>query len=195
MKTLALLFSLLVAAVHCAPVYSGMSIAAGQGVHTHSDENSGGTLGLTTTLSSSKACAANFTRLSPNYCAFTGNVAVGGVSWDDSTACTVRTPAGSLPSDAKAVHLLLHVRYLSNNEIGQRANDVRISNSGCSTAHYFFFFNLRESAAVAAGTVIGETTLTAIVHLTSGSFSTQQLNAGGNGNAEVDAMYTLGYFD
>ena len=177
-------------------IYAGLSVSPGTPAHTHTDANTGGgTLAVSGTVSSTKACAANFTRIGPNYCHFTGNVALAGVTWVDAVGCTVRTPAGSLPGDAKAASIALHVRYLSNNAIGQRSNDVSIANSGCAVNSQFIFFNDREAAAVAAGTSIGETTIPLIVPLTSGSFSTAQANAGGNGNADVDSMYTLGYYD
>ncbi len=200
MKTLALLFSLLLGSVHCAPVYSGMSIAAGQGAHTHSDASTGGgTLSLSGTLSSTKACASGYTRVGPNYCANDDHSSTG-TAWADAAACTARTLTPAVPADAKLIILNLQWRALSNNAVASRSNFVQFWTSatctGASDRSFFSDFNIREMAATAAGTTLAD--VRAVVFVEPGAENTvytTQSNAGGNGNADVIAHWVIGYFD
>jgi len=200
MKTLVLLFSLLVAAVHCTPVYSGMTIAPGTPSHTHSDASTGGgTLALSGTLSSTKACAAGYTRIGPNYCALDSHNSTA-TGWVDAIGCTARTLTPTVPADATLIVLKFSWQALSNNAIATRANSIQFWTSATCTGgadqSYYWSYSIREFSAVAAGTAIAAGVSIALVQPgAENTIYTTQSNAGGNGNVDVIGHWVAGYFD
>lgn len=179
-----------------APAGAGMGISPGTPVHTHADANTGGgSLALSGTLSSTKACNSGFTRKYPNFCARTG----AGVdpTWTDATACTQRNFGGVLPAAAYRVAVRIYWIAKSNNAIAQRTNQVQFfSDTSCVNADIGAFFTVREYAAVAAGTIIAEEGHYMELPLcATDTICATELNAGGNGNAEIFSYQLLGYYD
>lgn len=155
-----------------------------------------GSLNVGTTLTSSKACATNYTRVSPNFCRAQGGAVT---NWTNATACTTRTLTQSVPSDAKAVLLRVYWQALANNAIAHRSNTVQFFSDGaCANVANGAFseFSVREFAAVAAGTLIASTTVQMIVPLTTtNTIAATQTNAGGNGNSQIAQVLAAGYYD
>lgn len=164
-------------------------------VHTHaSGVQGGGSLTLSGKLSSTKSCAAGFTRTGPNFCRATNNT---NDIWIDATACTERTFTTALPADAVVASVLIRWRSRSNNAVGNRTNDVTFySDATCTAIASTVLYAVYEFVATAAGTVVGQADVEVLVPLVAtGVFRTTQANAGGNGNAEVQTIQLLGYFD
>jgi len=80
-------------------------------------------------ISSNKACASGYTRISPNYCQLTGTGS--GAALTASSCTTIAAPA----SDAKSVDYLLQLTAAAANVVGQvrYAQVVPYTSSGCST--------------------------------------------------------------
>lgn len=197
-RLLALLAVLVVLVVLLWPLTgrAGMSIAAGGGgVHTHSDANTGGgTLALSGSLTSTKACSPGYTRVSPNHCWRVGN---NSVAWTPFAACTARDLAAEgVPSTATIVQLFLLWRVTSNNAIANRSGIVDFYSSLTCAAGPFVRLtqSAREFAAVAAGTVIHERSMMVSVPVTSGFIATLN-ESSGNGTAFISSYYVVGYFD
>ena len=181
-----------------APVFAGMAIAPGTAAHTHSDANTGGgTLAVSGTVSSTKACVTGFIRENPNYCR--RSVAVSDVAWADATACTARTTGKSLPADATAVRLHITWSIKSNNAVALRANDIKFFNdTTCTAAGYYtaLLVSGREFVAVIAGTDLYYIdTIVDVPLAAADTFYATQTNAGGSGTADVQYFNVLGYFD
>ena len=175
---------------------AGMAIAPGTAAHTHTDANSGGgTLTVSGTLSSTKACATGYVRTAPNYCKAVGisNYQL----WTDGTACTGRTFTQTLPADAKAADIRLLMEARANNAVNVRTNSVSFwADLSCTSWAETVEFGAYEHVAVVAGTIIGRAALMARVPLTlTNNITTTQQNAGGNGNAEVTGVIVVGYVD
>lgn len=119
----------LIAAVTVAPKQAGAIIGGGVGAHNHSSGASGGgTLALSGTLSSTKACASGYTRVGPNFCGSTSAYSTPGLVRDACTALTL--PAG----DAKALLISASVLLVSNNTVSVKFAQVDAFNdSGCVT--------------------------------------------------------------
>lgn len=170
---------------------AGMSLSPGVGVHTHSDDNTGGaTLGahsVTGALASTKACAAGYTRLTPNFCTRNART-ISNTALTRDTCTSVTVPAG-----ATGILVRIHNWIGSNNAIAPRNVYVRAYNEAtCNVANQFDLvtFDLREFAAVVAATVIGSTT-THIVVPAPVWFQFAD-DAGNQGQAFFDIQ---GYFD
>lgn len=182
-------------------VFAGLSVSPGTPAHTHTDANTGGgDLAVSGTVSSTKACASEYTRMGPNFCAAFSLSSPAGNAWGDAVACTARSPtASTIPADAKAIVIQLNWQALSANAIAIRDNTVEFySDAACTATSNVEYsrFSVREFAAVAAGTVIGRTSDHVIVPLgATNTFYTKQANAGGNGNADVADYAIYGYFD
>lgn len=133
MKKIILMLVCLFAAALNLPALAGMSIAAGQGVHTHSDASTGGgTLALGGTLSSTKACASGFIRTGPNYCARTGALVQSSIT---TQACQL-TGAISGVTDAKAVVYGGYLVVTATGGAGLKSMTVRFhaaADTGCAT--------------------------------------------------------------
>lgn len=195
MRHIRSLFFLVAFSVVAGSVFAGLSVSPGTPVHTHTDANTGGgTLAVSGTVSSTKACAAGFSRKGPNYCI---NDDVGGEGWVDAVGCTARTFIDAVPVDAKLVHLAVTFQVLSGNAVAYRSNTVNFRrDSACSIQGNNIPFGAREFSAVAAGNILSLSTFEVIVSLTgTNTVHTTQLNAGGNGNADILDVAVLGYFD
>lgn len=147
------------------------------------------------TASSTKACASGYTRVGPNYCRAN---ALNFVGWTDAIACTGRTQSVSaIPAGATAANITIVWNALANNAIAQRTNSVIFySDAGCTVQVISDTYEIREFAAVVAGTVIGVSHVHMIVPLSgTNTISATQTNAGGNGNSDIAFFVTNGYFD
>jgi len=168
--------------------------AIGSEVQVLDVDQSTGNATFSASLLSTKACAAGYTRKTPNLCLKDVELTV---TWTDAAGCTARTLGGTLPADATAVLLNVRWRALSNNAVGIRQNDVFFwKEAACTNPGSLSYFGLREQAATAAGTDLGGATLTHLVPLVAtDTIRTTQTNAGGNGNAEVTVSAVIGYHD
>lgn len=162
------------------------------GVHTHaSNASGGGTLNLSGTLASTKACASGFTRVSPNFCLRdnTGSVAVFSQS---ATGCVLSTALSA--SDVKAVLLRITQDVVSTNLVSLKVASVRIYAVGdttCAGANYVELdANIHEAVAVAAGTPLLRRESHHIVRTSSTGVFPVQWVSGGTVAGTVD-----GYFD
>jgi hypothetical protein len=151
------------------------------------------------TLSSVKACATNYTRVSANFCK-ANPFAV--QTWTNLVACTDRTLTNAIPAGATRVLLRLDWSAISNNAIGFRTNFVSFSNlpaaSGCAAGAQgnFSNFSAQEFVATVAGTTFAQSSVNVAVPLTNtNTFTAAQGNAGGNGNASIGNYAAVGYFD
>lgn len=179
---------------------AGLSVSPGTPAHTHTDANTGGgTLAVSGTVSSTKACAAGFTRIGPNYCA-NDDYSSTGTAWADAVACTARTLTPAVPADARLVVLKIQWQMLSNNAIATRSNSVQfwtsVTCTGASSRSHWESVEVREFAAVAAGTNL--LSLYSVIFVELGATNTvytTQSNAGGNGNGDIVGHWVVGYFD
>jgi hypothetical protein len=160
---------LLVWLLFVAPLaHAGMSLSPGMVAHTHADANTGGgTLALSGTLSSTKACASGYTRVGPNYCAITdgttGQVLVSAAS--ATIACT-QSPALTGVTDAKAVQVTVNSTVFALNAAAQRGWNAQLygpTGSTCSVATVNIGYLIREFVAVAGTTVLGQATASYLV--------------------------------
>lgn len=195
MNLLALLTGILLALATCAPAYAGMSIAAGQGVHTHSDASTGGSsLGahtVTGKLSSTKACASGFIRISPNFCKATDFVANTSLT---TTACTA-TAAISGVSDANGVFLKIVSHVWTNNAVAQRDVNVgvfRPADTTCVTQVGRTSASVREFVATAAAVALRVSDSMIAESGTNGSLRVQAVTLCSGCSADI---YVMGYFD
>lgn len=153
------------------------------------------------TVSSTKACAAQFVRVGPNFCMTVGDPTIASTSWTDATACTARTFDGTAkaPADAKAALVAIQWVALAGNAIALRTNQVVFfHNAACTGSQEGArdTYQIREFAAVAAGTTLASERSMLVVPLpaTNTVYATQA-NAGGNGNSDISSMTLMGYFD
>lgn len=94
---------------------AGMSISPGVAPHTHSDLNTGGgTLSLSGSLTSTKACAAGYTRITPNFCTRDSNLGNSSLTVNTCTAVALPT------ANAKALLIWTSLVVSSSNAVGQR---------------------------------------------------------------------------
>lgn len=145
-------------------------------------------------VTSSKACAANYTRLTTNYCQRNSRTLVG---WTDATACTARTTGDSLGSGSVVVLKLLWT-VLANNGIANRTNFANFyDDAACAvTLREVSNVQAQEFAATAAGTIILTVQdLVSIKLQGTDTFYATQGNAGGNGNGDLSSFYVVGYYD
>lgn len=168
--------------------------------HNHSSASTGGgTLAVSGTLSSTKACAATFTRVTPNYCRKTNVTNLAAIA--SNTACTAFSPASALPSDAKLLVISLLWVVKSNNGSGiSRQNGMTFYGDASCTAGQEVgrsSMTVYEQAAIAAGQTLGAAYTTTLIlpPESTNTFRYKTDNAGGNGNADVSAHQILGYFD
>jgi hypothetical protein len=151
-------------------------------------------------LRTTDSCLGGYSRSisMPNFCQKTSEVST---IWTDAVACTATDPIDTLPTTATHLALAITWRAYSNNAIAQRANEIRFfDNASCAVGMYGYSrLDLREFAAVVAGTIIGVVHDHAMVPLVNESgvmkFRTTELNAGGNGNADLHQIRIEGYYD
>ena len=170
-----------------APAFAGMAIAPGTAAHTHSDANTGGgTLALSGTLSSTKACAAGYTRLGPNFCGSTSAYATTVLALDACTALT--NPA----SDAKALLISASVQLQTNNTVSGKFTQVDAFNdAGCATLLDRVQWRAYEDPANAVSVIIGGGNVNLIVR-----GSTPYIKFSDDTTNQAIGSYALiGYFD
>lgn len=178
---------------------AGLGVTAGSPVHTHSDTNSGGgTLSLSGTLSSTKACASGYARTGPNFCKRVGTqlgINVGSVS--SNAACTLTTALSGV-SDAKAVLLAPEFGLYSLNAVGVLGADVILyaaSDTTCVTVRNYTARSAREWVATALNTAVDFSTASIVVETnTSGQFRYRS-NVFSGGSSTVVTLWATGYFD
>lgn len=196
MNLIAIFTGILLALASCAPVYAGMSIAPGTPAHTHSDASTGGgTLALSGTLSSSKACATGYTRISANYCA---RNSVGVADSFVSAGACAQTSALSGVTDAKGVQVLLFANNISAGAVGSRQMALSFylpTDTTCAAGIFSATDSIYEFSAVAAGTLISTTnrTFNLLSSATGRLYVKPSTFTSGTG-ASFD-LFVLGYFD
>lgn len=191
-----LCLSLLLPAVASA----GLFLTPGVSVHTHSDANTGGgSLALSGTLSSAKACATDYLRVGPNYCARNIAAQLAAFNVSTTTACTQSTALTGV-SDAKAVLMAMESNVTSNNAIALRQAVAQIYSpvdTNCNGPEGIignFGGTVREFAAVAVGTqiLVVRTTIVAPSDASGRFYFTATINGG---TSTAATAYVLGYFD
>lgn len=150
----------------------------------------GGTLALGGTLSSTKACAAGYTRVNPNFCRLDSggtNVLVAG------TDGTCKQTAAIAASNAKAVLGYVRSSVYSAGVAGARSLTVQAhSNATCTNSIFLESYEIYEQAAIAAGTQLTRMFSPTVVlpsNLTGQFYLTE---SGGSGIAD---FVVTGYFD
>lgn len=150
-----------------------------------------GNVDVAGTLSSSKACAANYTRIGPNLCVINDNSLATAAAITMSTCTTVTAPTG-----AKAVLLLLHGTIVSANAIGDRwlLIEAHQTNACGNVIAQHMSRQEREYVATAAGTTIGRYMTWSLAWVNSGS--NFFLFASPTGSVSHTANYVImGYYD
>lgn len=166
-------------------------------VHNHSSASAGGgTLNLSGTLGSTKACASGYQRITPNYCWHkTGGVLV--FNSNGTASCSTTTALTGV-TDAKGVQIRASHSIASLNAVGLRSQvfsyfDINNDNTctanggtGTTDSGIAFEFN-----ATAAGTTIGQVqTIAEVPSNTSG-----QIKFSETGNGLFQNLQVLGYYD
>lgn len=139
-------------------------------------------------LTTTKSCAAGYTRRNINYC-----------EKDDHSAavlpvrdtCTNHT----IPAEAKLMHLHMEVFTRSNNAIAARNTSLVIyHDAGCVTGHNAGLSSAYEHTAVAAATLLATDSNEVFFPANGSALYRSKLtdDAGNQGNAEI---YELGYYD
>lgn len=186
-----------------AVAYGGMTISPSTPVHTHADNNTGGsaltpaTIALSGTLSSTKACAAGYVRVGPNLCLTLNPQGIGSVT--PSLGCTQSTALTGV-TDAKAVLLNLTSNLFSTNAVGLKkigviffepTDNLCAANGGLGvTSNLFWHY---EFAATAA-TQIQKSTISRVLESdSSGRFYYTEIGTGTAGSSV--GMGIAGYFD
>lgn len=141
------------------------------------------------TLSSTKACAAGYTRKGPNFCSRDATNST-------NLARDVCTTDASLPSDAKAALVAVRAYAISTNAVGgPRSSKVFFftSNTCATTLRIGVEAFGYEHTAVAASTLAGDAAEFIVPLDTNADFFIQQADDAGNTGA---GQYSLnGYFD
>jgi len=148
------------------------------------------TLANTGTFSSGKACATNYTRLTPNYCSLTNvnnNIVIPAVS-----GCTDISTLLAIPADAKGLDLQLMSDVFTNTGIATRSLDILLSpNSACSPPMAYLRNRAREEVAVAPAS-LARISGRFIVSNIAGVWVSYNSTGGAGGNVE---LILTGYFD
>lgn len=145
---------------------------------------------VASTLTSTKACAAGYTRTGPNFCRVTSGGTGTGLARDVCTSIT------SLPSDAKAVLLNVDGYARSNNAVAARITRIYAYTTNTCGTVLRFPINLQtyEFNAVPAGTIIATDSNEMIVPLDASQdfFLMLEDDAGNQGTG---GYRITGYFD
>lgn len=179
----------LLCALLAAPAFAGLAVTPGSPVHTHSDANTGGgMLTLSNTLSSTKACAATYTRVGPNLC-WRGGATFTAATRD--TCDTVTMPA----ADAKAIIYLFRTEPRTANAIGMRFTQMlAYDDATCvGTAMAFQDSSQYEEVAKAAGTQLGDMAAQQIAPVPTGTPRVKMQDDAGNQG--IGWYRIVGYFD
>lgn len=175
----------------CAPALTGagMAIAPGTAAHTHSDANSGGgTLTVSDTLSSTKACVTGYDRVTPNLCRKTSFTSSTSLVRDVVTLVTG-------PTGAKGLVLFLSSTAGAANAILDRQSLVNVyTDSGATVLVTQFSATAREAVATAAGTPL--LNVSSEFHVQTDSSSRVWLKLTDDaGNQGACSYVVLGYYD
>ena len=175
--------------------HAGMSIAAGQGEHTHSDASTGGgTLTLGGTLSSTKACAAGYTRVGPNFC-HRGATTLTPVNMVRDTCVAVASPS----ADAKALMLRVVTQARSNNGVLQRFVTATFWQNAACSVQLIPTTNMQnyayEHVAVAAATTLSAEANDLVIYSGNAGAGLWFFMSDDTGNQGTGTVYIAGYFD
>lgn len=151
MRKILLLIALLVPPLASA----GMAISPGTGVHTHADASTGGQLGplpMVDSITSTKACAAGYTRRGASYCEKNASLSLTALT--AGTCTTLTLPDAS----AKMLELVIQVVPRANNAVALRSATVGGygDNGSCVALINQVTLETQEFAATAASTAIGD---------------------------------------
>jgi hypothetical protein len=149
---------------------------------------------LTGSLTSTKACATNYTRAGPNFCQASPAVST---AWTNQLACTQRTFTNALPAGAKAVYLQINWLVSANNGLLYRSGATSFfRDTGCTVLGGQSNVGVMEFVATAAGTTIAQYTGHVIAPLSgTNQISNTQTTTGVNGQGNINSVLVLGYFD
>ena len=178
----------------CVPAFAfaGMAIAPGTAAHTHSDANTGGgTLAVGGTLSSTKACASGFARISPNFCKATDFVA--NISLSSGT-CTATAAIAGL-GDAKGVILKIISHVWTANVVGLLGVNVGVfltTDTTCVTQVGRVSASVREFVATPPELALRVSDSLIAASAANGSLRVQAVTLCSGCSADV---YVTGYFD
>lgn len=171
---------------------AGLIITPGTPVHTHSDGNTGGaTLQLSESPTSTKACAAGYTRKGPNYCQKNAPL----FSW---TALTRDACASIALPSAEVVLLVVNgitAAKSANSVLERSASITAYSDASCTAGNETGNWGLvvRENAAVAAGNQLGSVQVDQTIAVSGSNFYLKCTDDLGN---QGTCSYMLrGYYD
>jgi len=139
-------------------------------------------------FSSTTACASGYTRVTPNLCFKNANTANIGTVLTAGTCTSIAAPDGA----AKALLLRVNSLVNSNNAIATRWSQIDShSTSACNGTTAYFRFNnqVREFAAVAAGTTISDQAAQYVVPVPVWLILTRDTGNQGTGLYEVQGYY------
>lgn len=173
----------------CALALSTLAfIGGGVGIHNHSSTASGGLLGFVHSPTSSKACAAGYTRTEPNFCV-RNTPSFTALTRDACT--TVAAP----DSDATAVLLHIQSRAVSGNVAATQHNATvnTYSENTCATNQFTQTDARGFEFTAVVGATLGGDNKQAKVRVFSGNFFirlSDDIDNQGTGGYEIQ-----GYFD
>ena len=152
-----------------------------------------GATAFTGAVTSSKACGTGFTRTTPNFCRAS---VISQQTWTPAVAVTAHYVDSNIP-DGSQVMLRLHLQALSDNAVALRQMYALFyTNAGGGTQIAETKFSVYEHVGVAAGTVLGESQdLVILPTSNSGYVYVYSSETKGNGNAYIDKVSIVGYFD
>lgn len=129
------------------PVFSGTI----SGIYALSGTPTIGAVTFSSTVASSKSCAAGFTRVTPNFCKYNSQASSSGLTPDNTCHSIDFAGTWGVPSSVTVVESDFIINIVSNNAIAQRRLLVTLyADSGCATAKSTIDETAREQAAVAA---------------------------------------------
>lgn len=144
------------------------------------------------TVSSTKACAAGYTRRGPNYCSSNSDTAV--VATRD-----ICISVGAVPADAKGVRVLAAARANAANAILARFTLMPFySDSGCTALmapNSYLQANFKENVAQPAATILSENSIVLDLFPPAVGGGVWVKLADDTGNQGTGNVYLKGYFD
>lgn len=152
-----------------------------------------GATAFTGAVTSSKACGTGYTRLTPNFCiASTTSQQI----WTPAVAITAHFVDPNIPNGSYVV-LRLHYQAKSGGAEAQRKTFLLFyTNAGGGTQFAESKWGTYEYSAVSAGTVIAEGQDQVITPISnSGYVYVYASSEKGNGNAYIDKVSIVGYYD
>lgn len=146
------------------------------------------------TLSSSHACATNYTRIGPNFC---GATILADTAYVPANSCTGHVIEANTPANKLAL-FQVKWRTKANNAAGARLGSTTFSGASATCAFNMATstFSTYEQAAVAAATVIAQgSDMFLATTAAGGILYATDLNNGGNGTSEIVSIRIFGYYD